>query len=453
MHRYRRRRKLQRRRRATVVAVFSAALALVVGIPTLAAADPVNDALNGLGLGSGSGDYGGGGTVSPQQTEPTYTPPLHGTNPHGQGAGAVIDIQPSSSPPYSGDPSSDEPPNGEEIILGHSRGDQNEDGSYSGQVTLLWLFGNPIVQVTSKPGEDNHGPLQPLQEQLLDQVCDGSDGQLCLTILKMDSSSTSTSSTNQFQLAGASVGGEEGINANMLSSNGNISESNGCQTAHGDSNVASVSAGGNPVVDALQSESTSDCNGNVTQNSTTLKLGGEDVPIPDAGCPAGSETPFTPLSPLLAAFCNADDANGSQTGPFYGVREGLTAFALITDEESPESLAKVTTAASESQAVAPAEAVTPTAPTPPAAGVAPGAGGKKGAGAEGGPGEGAGADAGGAGADAGGTGAAAAGAGPGAGELAFTGADLLALGMVGGALILGGLAMTKTAGRPHRRTV
>jgi hypothetical protein len=36
--------------------------------------------------------------------------------------------------------------------------------------------------------------------------------------------------------------------------------------------------------------------------------------------------------------------------------------------------------------------------------------------------------------------------------LAFTGADLLALGMVGGALILGGLALTMT-GKRHRQAV
>src|SRR5215204_4059541 len=62
------------------------------------------DVLNNLGLGSGSGDSAGGGTVSPQQTEPTYTPPLHGTNSHGQGTDAVVDIAPSADLPYAADP-------------------------------------------------------------------------------------------------------------------------------------------------------------------------------------------------------------------------------------------------------------------------------------------------------------------------------------------------------------
>jgi hypothetical protein len=41
MYRNRRRKRLQRRRRATIVAGFTAALALVVGIPALASADRV----------------------------------------------------------------------------------------------------------------------------------------------------------------------------------------------------------------------------------------------------------------------------------------------------------------------------------------------------------------------------------------------------------------------------
>jgi hypothetical protein len=83
-----------------------------------------------------------------------------------------------------------------------------------------------------------------------------------------------------------------------------------------------------------------------------------------------------------------------------------------------------------------------TPPTTPGGGTA-GAGGKggnKGGNAGGGNGGGA------------GNGSAAGSAAAGNGQLAFTGADLLALGLIGGALILGGLALT-TAGRRHRQTV
>jgi hypothetical protein len=142
---------------------------------------------------------------------------------------------------------------------------------------------------------------------------------------------------------------------------------------------------------------------------------------------------------LLAAVCNADDSNGSQTGAPYGVRDALAVFALITGD-SP--LLKVGAAGPESHAVAPAGSSTP--PTTPSGG-----GGTKGAGGKGGNngGNGGGGNGGGAG-----NGPAAGTAAPGNGQLAFTGADLLALALVGGALILGGLALT-TAGRRHRQTV
>jgi hypothetical protein len=84
-----------------------------------------------------------------------------------------------------------------------------------------------------------------------------------------------------------------------------------------------------------------------------------------------------------------------------------------------------------------------TTPTPPGnTGRTAGAGGKGGNNGGNGGGNGGGA----------GNGPAANSAASGNGQLAFTGADLLALGLVGGALILGGLART-TAGRRHRQTV
>ncbi len=124
------------------------------------------------------------------------------------------------------------------------------------------------------------------------------------------------------------------------------------------------------------------------------------------------------------------------------MREALTLFALVTGNSS---LLKVSTAGPESHAVAPSSD-TNTTPTPP--GAPGGSGGTLGAGAKGGSNGGN-----------GGVNGSGAGNGPavstpasGNGSLAFTGADLLALGMVGGALILGGLALT-TAGKHHRQTV
>jgi hypothetical protein len=456
---YRQRRKrLRRRRRAAVVVSFAAVLGLMVALPTLASADPVNDLLQQVGVGSGSSGSGSTSgstdTTSSPTTKggvpPAYEPPLHGSNPHGEGNNAVVDIAPSTNVPLSGDPSK----TGEEIVVGDARGDQDSSG-YHGSSTLLYLLGTPIIQVTSQPGQSNDGPLQPLQDGL-NQLCDASGNQLCLTVLGMHSTSTSNSSTNSLEVLGAHIGGPTGINADVLTDNGNISDDGSCQTAHGDSNAAKVSIGGQPVADALQgtSDSSACSNGSQSQSnsSTVLKLGGQGLPIPAGGCADGTpNTNFTPLAPLLAAVCNANDSNNGQTSNPYGVREALTLFALISGNSS---LLKVSTAGPESHAVAPGTGGPPsgppsTAPTNPSGGTQ-GAGGK--GGNQGGNGAGNGNGNGG-GAGGAGNGPAANNAAAGNGQLAFTGADLLALGLVGGALILGGLALTTTAGRRHRQTV
>jgi hypothetical protein len=421
---------------------------MAVGVPTLASANQVDDLLNSVGLGNGvggsTGSSGGGTNSAPADTRagapPTYTPPLHGTSPHGQGSDAVVDLTPGNSNPYSGDPSQ----SGEEVILADSRGEQGSSG-YNGHVTLAYLFGQPIVQVTTNPGESKDGPLQPLQDGL-DQLCDASGDQVCLTLLGMHSSTSSNSSTNSFEAVGAHVGGPTGVNADVLTSNGNISDDGTCQTAHGDSSVADANVG--PLTaDALQSSSTSTaCNSgaqSVDQSSTVVNLGGTGLPLPTAGCDNGTPNNFHVLSPILAAVCNADDTNGSQTGTPSGVREALSLFLLVTGDTP---LIKAATAGPESHAVAPASSTTPTTLGGGGTAGAGGKGGNKGgngSGAGNGTGRGGGA----------GNGAAAGSAAGGNGQLAFTGADLLALGLVGGALILGGLVLTATAGRRHRQTV
>jgi len=387
-------------------------------------------------------------------------PPLHGTNPHGQGTNAVIDIQPDDTNPYSGDPSSDanDPPNGEDIIVGDSRGEQGASG-YDGAVTLLWLFGNPIVQVTSNPGETHEGPLDPIQTQLLDQICQGSNGAACITLLRMHSSTDGSGSTNAFELLGVHLGngpnGDEGLNLDVLKSDGNITQDgSGCQTASGDATGVKLGAGGNPVVDALESNSSSNCGGSVQQSDQFLALGGNGIPLFAAGCadgsdPANDNAVFDDLSPLLAQVCNASDVNNGQTDAPYGVREAVALFVLISGDSS---LLKVTGGAAESHVVASGgNGGGPGGPPTTGTQGTKGAGGK--GGGNGGNAGGNGGNGGGAGAGNGAAGAAASNAGAGNGNLAFTGADLLVLGLIGGALILGGLALTTMAGRGHRQTV
>jgi hypothetical protein len=442
-----RRKKLQRRRRATVALVAGFVLAFTVAVPAMANANAVNDLLHNLGLGDGSGSAGtaGGGTATPDAgTPPSYTPPLHGTDPHGQGTDAVVDLTPSSNTPLSGDPSQGD----EEVIAGDSRGSQDSSGNYHGSVTLASLLGTPIIQVTTNPGETKDGPLQPLQDGL-DNLCSSSSGQLCLTVLGMHSSTTSSGSSNSFTGANVSIGGANGINADALSSSGDISDDGSCQTAHGHSRVAGAGLGA-PAGDTLNvaegdssSKACNDGTQSVNQSSSVINLAGNGIPVPATGCDNGTaNTNFVALAPLLATVCNADDTNGSQTSSPYGVREALTAFVLALNGSA---LVKATTAGPESHAVAPGGG-----PTNPPTNPGNNKGGNKGAGGKGGNngGNGGGGNGGGAG-----NGSAAGSAGTGNGALAFTGADLLALALVGGALILGGLALTTTAGRRHRQTI
>jgi hypothetical protein len=435
---YRQRRRSPRRRRcATAVAVFAAVLTYATLAPALSSASPVDDLLNQVGLGGASG---GAAPAEPKAgVPPTYTPPMHGTNPHGQGSVATLDIEPSNTNPYPGEPTeegcSDAPADCEEVIIGDSRGEEGSSG-YNGRVTLLYLFGNPIVQVTSSPGESNDGPLQDLQDGA-DQLCTESDENICLTLLGMHSSSTSNSSTNSFTAAGLQLGGEGGLTAEAASSHGNISEDDKCQTAHGDSSLASVGAGGQEIVGLMQGSSTSTaCNDgseSVQNDSAVLILGGERVPFPSEECADGTpNTEFTDASPLFAFVCNADDTNGSQADSPYGVREAFTFFLGLMEEENTAFL-KATGAGPESHAEAPPRPTT-TTPTPPAGGTQGGQGGGAQGGDEGGR------DAG------GGGGAVAEEAAAGGDQLAFTGSDLLVLGLIGGTLILAGIALT-SAGR------
>jgi hypothetical protein len=436
---------LQGWRRATAAGTFAAVLIVGAFVPTLASANPVDDLLNQLGVGNGNGAGAAGSGVSPSApansragVPPSYTPPLHGTNPHGQGTVGSVDIQPSNENPYPSEPPSQ---NGEEVVIGDSRGEQGSSG-YNGKVTLLYLFGQPIVQVTSSPGQSNDGPFQPLQDGL-DQLCDGSGGQLCLTFLSMHSSTDGNGSTNSFQAAGADIGGEGGIHTDFASSHGNISNDSSCQTAHGDSSVIGASAGGQPIADVMHGSSTStDCNDgshSVDNQSTVLGLGGQRVPFPTQDCANGTpNTNFTAFAPLFALVCGADDTNGSQASTPYGVREALTLFFLITDDTAAirgagaTAAIKGTGAGAESHAVAPPKASSSPPGTPPGGGTqgASGGGGANGGGAKGG---------------SGGNGPAAGQPAAGNGVLAFTGADLLALGLTGGALILGGLALSPRA--------
>ena len=287
----------------------------------------------------------------PRQATPQapggYVPPLHGQNPHAQGTAGAVETPPSESRPL---PAQPQVAQNELAVLGRTRGDENANGTYQGQISIAALFGNNIIApVTTNPGEtETFAPLA----SVLDPICNATD--ICLTVLNATSTTTATGTSNRFSTATASVGGPAGINATAVSSNANINEDANCQAAHGDSNVADASVGAF-TADAIQSTSDSrECkDGTRTQANTSrvVNLGATGVTLPPlipAGCGNGTPDTLALIPGLLPAVCNADDVNGAQAAATYGVREGLTTFALNVAPNS--ALLKATTGASESRA-------------------------------------------------------------------------------------------------------
>jgi hypothetical protein len=289
-----------------------------------------------------------------------YQPPLHGTNPHGQGTVGVVDLAPGATRPLGPDPSGDQAQaqDDEEIVVGRARGEEDAQG-YHGHITVLALLGEEVVGVDSRPGQSTTGPLEAVQVGVLDALCNGTAEQVCLEVLQADSTTTDTSSNNRFAVARAEVGGPTGIRADAAESEGNLSEDGNCQTATGSSRVANVEAGGSAVAEAASSSSTStSCNdgtGSVTNESSVIELGGTGVPIPAPGCGDGTPDTVTGIPTLAPIVCNADDTLGQnetlvQAAERYGVREALSVFAL---DAGGNALLKTTTAASESLSQAP----------------------------------------------------------------------------------------------------
>ena len=313
----------------------TAVLGISLSLPALAGAGVVNDLLKGLGLG------GGDGSVSPAAGTPGsgsgYQPPLHGSNPHGEGTVGVVDLAPSDQAPLTDDLAAGD----EDIVIGDARGSQDANGDYHGRVAvahvnLLGLVNIPILENSTDEGESVSGPLSPIQENVLNTLCSGlslPDG--CVEVLTADSTTTNTGSTNRFQAAGVDLPGL--VQLTVAESNGNISEDSNCQTSHGDSTVASANALG-VTADTLESSTDSQaCNdGTETQQneSQVLNIAGFALPLPVAGCADGTaDSEFVSLVPLVSTVCNADDTNGngeavSQADDPYGVREALTVFGL-----------------------------------------------------------------------------------------------------------------------------
>jgi hypothetical protein len=317
--------------RMTALVALSVALAVFAVAPPLASGqNVVDDLLKGLGLGAQDATQA---TALPGPK--SYKPPARGSNPDAQGTTSTLDYSPSSDLPVSGETTSgaDGEYEDEDVVLGRSRGEQITDGTDHGELNILSLFGFDVVPpVEAGPVESEPALLEPIHHNLLDAICAGSGGQLCLAVVQDDSKTTNPDSTNSFGAANAYLGGREGgVHGSLLGSNGNIQTDSSCQTSDGDSGAVLLKFGDS--VDTVSEGSTDSqaCNNGTktpSGDARWLAVFGTDVPSPceswtqDAG--------FTAFSPMLSLVCN-DTSGGigedkTETGHPFGMREALTIF-------------------------------------------------------------------------------------------------------------------------------
>jgi LPXTG-motif cell wall-anchored protein len=278
-------------------------------------------------------------------TDPPKQPPLHGINPHGQGDTAIVDLTPSAERPLDGKP--DGSGSGEDAVVGRARGEQDASGKFHGHITTAALFGTEIIGVDSAPGETKHGPLQPLQTGVLDPICQSTNQQICLTVLKSDSTTTTSGSTNDFAVAQAAL---LGLNVGAAESHGNITQDKNCQASLGTAKTANVTTSGGTIAGVANATSASkSCRGEAPQVANTsevINLGGNGVGIPAAGCANGTPDTDAGIPGLLPIICNAEEIAGAAA-----VRNALDVFAL---QVGTSALLKESTAGPEAISVAPA---------------------------------------------------------------------------------------------------
>ena len=150
----------------------------------------------------------------------------------------------------------------------------------SGVVKVISVtgLGAPVeLGIESGEGESVNGPLGPINDAL-DDLCTASS--ICLALLDYDSETTDKGSQNSFSAARASIGGDgllvpvEAVGAGVLESEGNISETNKCQTASSSSSAADVGVLADAInADALDSESESKaCRGSAPKASADSEV-------------------------------------------------------------------------------------------------------------------------------------------------------------------------------------
>ena len=185
-------------------------------------------------------------------TDPKTQPPTHGTDPHGQGGVAVVDVDPKSDRPLSSDPTGKD--SGEDVIVGRARGEQVNgalpDGSHHDRLAVRFRArGHQQL-----PGGEERPAPETCKPSVLDPLCTSTNQQVCLSVLTANSATTATGSTNDFAVARASL---LGLGVGAAESHGSISEDANCQTATGTSKTANVTAGAGAVASVANAATTS----------------------------------------------------------------------------------------------------------------------------------------------------------------------------------------------------
>ena len=319
------------------IAMWGALATFALALPQAASGGALDGVLGGvqntvdqtvggvLGGTGGAGGSGAGGALpapapapspAPAASGPVTEPPIDGTQPHAEGAVIGTDIENPVLPDLG-------------VTVGESRGEQDSQGNYRGVVKVISVtgLGNPIeLAIETEEGESATGPLGPLNDAL-DDLCDASE--LCLKVLDYDSETTKKGSRNSFSAASADLL-DGTVAAEAVSSEGNISENEKCQTAESEATAADLGVLSDTVAaDVLAAESQSTaCRGEAsesTNDSTVAQLNGTGL-LTLLGCDEGQvddEFPGAPLNALVDGVCNGDDNNSTQADAPYNVRKAL----------------------------------------------------------------------------------------------------------------------------------
>jgi hypothetical protein len=352
----------QRRRWLVATAGLVAALGLLLTLPltTLAGTPPINSLKKSVTskashtvrsvTSTATHSTSSTGSGSSPSSGSSYTPPMHGTNPHGQGTVVSSSVSPSSHNPYSYKPGGS---GGEVLVVGRGRSWQGRNGKYHSHTTIAALFGKELLGTNANQGQSSGGPLGWLNNSL-GRICKTSSGTVCLTLLAADTSARQNGAHTHFEAVGVRSEKLNGLNASVGRSDSGIHRYGSCQTSYGDSSVASLSTQSGQVAGVAQSrDQSTSCRGRKPQHSSRssdVRFLGAGVPVPEKGCGNGRpNTSFASLAPVMTTVCNADSHNSQASAP-SGVREALTIIAFGTGNKS---LIRTVAAASESHAAPP----------------------------------------------------------------------------------------------------